>query len=120
MADKVCADINVKFPDYLDELLSEKEMTELELHIEKCPACKKELEGYNKTVQALRNLPRYTTHPNIVIRINARIEKNKKWWQKIDHKILRGAAGLIAAVVLCVVGLQFYNGSLPRPTDKEN
>ncbi|MFH1074425.1 MAG: zf-HC2 domain-containing protein [Candidatus Firestonebacteria bacterium] len=111
MKNKVCADIREKFSDYIDELLPESEMADLEMHIKKCPACRRQLASLNKTVQALRNLPRYTAHPNIIVKINDRIEKNKRWWQRINSKLLKGTLGAIAAVILCVFGLQVYKGA---------
>ena len=111
MEKKVCTDIREKLSDYIDELLSETEMADVEMHMKKCPACRKELESINKTVQALRNLPRYTAHPNIVIRINDRIEKNKRWWERLNNKVVRRTFSGIAAVILCVLGLQMYFGT---------
>ncbi|OGF51018.1 MAG: hypothetical protein A2231_11765 [Candidatus Firestonebacteria bacterium RIFOXYA2_FULL_40_8] len=109
MEKKVCTDIREKFSDYIDELLPESEMADLEMHMKKCPACRKELESFNKTVQALRNLPRYTAHPNIVLRINDRIAKSKRWWQ-VNPKVLKGTLGTITAVILCIFGIQIYTG----------
>jgi hypothetical protein len=86
-------------------------MADIEMHMKICPACRKELESLNKTVQALRNLPRYTAHPNIVIRINDRIEKNKRWWERLNNKVVRRTFSGIAAVILCVLGLQMYFGT---------
>ncbi|OGF46609.1 MAG: hypothetical protein A2452_11410 [Candidatus Firestonebacteria bacterium RIFOXYC2_FULL_39_67] len=111
MIKKTCTDIREKFSDYIDELLPEQEMADLEMHMKKCPACKKDLESFNKTVQVLKNLPRYTAHPNIIVRINNRIEKNKRWWQRFNPKVLKGTFGVITAVILCVFGLQLYNGT---------
>lgn len=111
MAKKECTDIRDKFSDYIDELLPESEMADLEMHMKKCPSCTKELAAFNKTVQALRNLPRYTAHTNIVVKINDRIEKNKRWWQRINTKAFKGSLGTISAIIICVIGYQLYTGS---------
>ncbi len=111
MENKECTGIKAKFSDYLDELLPESEMAELERHIKKCPACAAELEAFNKTVLAVRNLPRYTPHINIIVKINDRIQKNKNWWQKLNTKAFRGSVGAVFAIIIGVLGLQYYNGT---------
>ena len=111
MAKKECTDIRDKFSDYIDELLSESEMANLEMHMKSCPSCVKELEAFNKTVQAVRNLPRYTAHTNIVVKINDRIKKNKRWWQRLNTKAFKGSLGTISAIIICLIGYQLYNGS---------
>lgn len=100
-----------KFSDYVDELLPETEMADLEMHMKNCPFCEKELEAYNKTVQALRNLPKYSIHPKIIVKINERIEQDKSWWQRLNNKGFKGALGAVTAVILCVFGLQIYNNN---------
>ena len=111
MLKKECTDIRNNFSEYLDELLPERGMAELETHIKNCASCAKELEEFNKTVQAVRNLPRYSPHVNIIAKINDRIEKNKKWWQKLNTRTVKGTAGALAAILICVLGLHLYNNS---------
>ncbi len=111
MIKKKCANIREKFSDYIDEFLPETEMADLEMHIKNCPFCEKELEAYNKTVQALRNLPKYSIHPNIIVKINERIEQDKSWWQRLNNKGFKGVLGAVTAVILCVFGLQIFNNN---------
>lgn len=111
MIKKECANIREKFSDYIDEFLPETEMADLEMHMKNCPFCEKELEAYNKTVQALRNLPKYSIHPKIIVKINERIDQDKSWWQRLNNKGFKGALGAITAVILCVFGLQIYNNN---------
>ena len=110
MPEKICTDIREKFSDYIDEFLSETEMADLEMHLKRCPSCQKELEQLNKTVQALRNLPRYTMHPGIIVKINDRIAKNRRWWQKLPlgGSGMKKALGTISALVICLIGYQVY------------
>ena len=53
-----CTRCQEALSSYIDELLDERERQAVEVHVERCAACRRELEELERTVSLLRALPR--------------------------------------------------------------
>lgn len=53
-----CAELRLRFDDYVQGRLSDAQAAALESHLESCPACEALLESEAGPVDAVRSLPR--------------------------------------------------------------
>ena len=105
--DKKCKDIQELLTEYLDESLQEKDSIEIEQHIKNCKECGKVLDDLCKTINMVKNLPKYAAPNIMLVNINKKIQERKTFLQKIlpvGFKLSMGSIA-IAATVLIVIQL---------------
>jgi hypothetical protein len=105
---KNCKEILKLLSNYIENDLDEKNRKEVEYHLSICGKCKKEFEDLCKTVEMIKNLPKYTIPSSVLTKINKKIEERKTFWEKISPFSFRISLGTISLVIIVLVSFQLY------------
>ena len=74
---------------YIDEELDEDARWELELHVDRCQRCQRELESLRRTIELTRSLEEVSPPANLASRIQKRV-KNIRPVKNTGSILLRG------------------------------
>jgi anti-sigma factor RsiW len=118
-----CSDARPILPLYLDGDLQEAERHRLDVHLETCPECRRELELLEASWQMLGELDEIEPEPFYVSRFFARVEAKMPWHAKLAGFIKgllapRPLIPILAAAILVIVIAVGVN-QLPPNSDKE-
>ena len=69
-----CQRAQQKFSQYLDSALEPGEQADLDAHLVECAKCRRELQAWQRTVAALRSLPRHSAPAGFGRRLMERFE----------------------------------------------
>lgn len=100
---KNCKDLRELLSPYIEGELTEEDTRALELHLEECPACLKELDLIRKTVGALRDMPQVPPPPEIMAKVKEHLHRRRAWlprWGEWFDLSRTGALARAAAVVI--------------------
>lgn len=111
---KECKDIKELLSEYLDECLTDHSVKEVEDHLSKCKSCKSELKYLIKTINTIKNLPKYPAPSNILVSINKKIEERKTLFQRIIPVGLKISLGSVALILISLLVLQLYRYDYPE------
>jgi len=114
-----CREMREQFSAYLDGELSEQEHALVSAHLERCSACRQELDALRQTVELMRKVPRAKAPPFLAERTVAKVEK------EAAHEYMRPLPlrryilwpSLAAAVALALT--LFYREPVHRPALKQ-
>ena len=114
-----CAELRLRFDDYVGGRLSDAEAAALESHLESCAACEALLESEAAPVEAIRSLPRAVSPredlwPGIGARLSPR-EPALRRRVAVPRWILAAAAALLVAVSSGATALLLNRGTSRPP-----
>jgi len=108
-----CNAMQIKFTEYLDGLLSGREMQEVAAHMEQCRACAEEWKSLEKTQVSLAALGPVPEPEDLLLRVRVAISHerarrnrsvlhavNLAWDNTVGPFLLQAAAGFASAVLL--------------------
>ncbi len=102
-----CEQFRERFSEYIDGELDERRRDALEAHLEGCPACREELEGWRRTLDAVGGLPRRAAPEGFADRVTARLGESGGRPQRGKVLQLWTRVLPVAAMFLLVLGLAF-------------
>lgn len=114
MSERSCTDIREELSAYLDGDLDARRAGEIRLHLERCGACRSELELLRLTVGALRRLPELAPPAAVLFGVRARLQ-TEPW----HRRLLRGRGWLVGvpvsafATLLVIVGIALFQARYP-------
>lgn len=126
-----CQDIINLLSPYLEGELERKERVELEVHLQDCQACQKELNLLEATINSLKNLEELVPPVELLVKINEEIDKRSLQfrlnfiWEKLSLPIkaptlvksLAFAASILLIIYLVVGPGQMYFTPLEKAID---
>jgi anti-sigma factor (TIGR02949 family) len=111
-----CNEIETRLDAYIDGEMPAEEITALEIHLNECSACRRELKARRKLRRLFSGQPRVTAPPGLLERIVAaageegdRTEHlagspDLRWWRRARWPLVFvGAASLVFVLVLLVL-----------------
>ena len=114
-----CPNVQKLIPLYLDNQLKDNELQVVKSHINGCSHCQKEIELYQKSWDALKNLKEIDPAPGYISRFWSRVATDKSFSQKLAEGI-RGvltswqwAGTLVTASIVVIVGFFSLKNFLP-------
>jgi len=110
-----CKEIQRKFSQFFDDVLSGKKNKVLFDHLSKCKTCRKAWDQFNSIFNSLRCLPREEPPFDITSSVMARIqemEERKCWWRRLlEFEGLKPLVGALAVVLLVLATVTIYQKS---------
>jgi len=118
-----CEAIRNLFSNYVDRTLGVELKEALDQHLERCPACSRELNKFISTVQLLSSLPELPAPPDFLVSVRNRIERAPVWrqWLTLPSRAFSPGAGralALAASFLLVFSIAFLIGRRSQTPDQ--
>jgi len=123
----LCDNIRSSFSDYLDGAVNGHEMQAIAAHLDSCPACTEEFEGWRAMQQTLSTLRTAKAPQDLSLKLRLAISRERAarqsrwldsialfWENKLQPFVLQAAGGLACAVAL-VATITFLLGVVPPP-----
>ncbi len=118
-----CREIQRKFSQFFDDLLSGKKNKALFDHLSECQRCRKAWNRFNSIFNSLRCLPKEDPPFDITSGVMARIqelEEQKCWWKRLfTLEGFRPLAGALTVAILAIVAFNLYQRPYNRAPSME-
>ena len=98
-----CSKAREYMSEALDENLEKEEKEAFFYHLEHCPACKKQWEQMNRTVEFLQNQPEKECPEEVIESVKQEIKKEDMSQKKGQKRRIFGMVGICAAVAVVAV-----------------
>lgn len=95
---------------YIDNKLSSQEITELNVHLEKCEKCKQDYTALKNIKNILANTPKKEVSANFTDSVMSKI-KNKEYLEKKDNVVFFGAFNSMKKKLVMAAGFLFVVAS---------
>ena len=110
-----CLTAQTKITSYVEGKLSDEELKEFLLHVEKCPGCKEELEIYYTLMEATRQLDEgVLTTSNFSKELDEKIEReleailvNERWNNRANFIVTTIILAIVAIGAMKMLGIDF-------------
>ena len=121
-----CLQAEEHFSAYFEDTLDYQALRDFEAHLATCGACQHEYARFQESVKAVQQLPQIEPSPNFMPKLLERLAEERQEFGGIRNMITTGwhrlqdglrrprwaFSGIVALILIAVVGGYFYQGGL--------
>ena len=128
-----CLQAEEHFSAYFEDTLDYQALRDFEAHLATCGACQHEYARFQESVKAVQQLPQIEPSPNFMPKLLERLAEERQEFGGIRNMITTGwhrlqdglrrprwaFSGIVALILIAVVGGYFYQGGLLFDRDSQ-
>ena len=128
-----CLQAEEHFSAYFEDTLDYQALRDFEAHLATCGACQHEYARFQESVKAVQQLPQIEPSPNFMPKLLERLAEERQEFGGIRNRITTGwhrlqdglrrprwaFSGIVALILIAVVGGYFYQGGLLFDRDSQ-